>query len=567
MPRNVLYKPFFHLLLILFIGILGYSNSLHAPFQFDDIPNITENSIIKNLRYFADPSKARVVKRTSEYDAKVINFRLLVSRYIGSLTFALNYKIHGLDVTGYHVVNLAIHLVSSLLVYWLVILVFASLASGPGEYRPLYLTHVSPVALLAALLFVAHPLQTQAVTYIIQRWASLATMFYLLAMVMYIKARLEAETGKNNDHAGKAHIKVLIYYLTGLLAAAFAMKSKEIAFTLPVMIVLYEFLFLKGAARKRAMYLAPFLLTMLIIPVTLILMNKAAGDLSGDSAMAATRLQTGMKRLDYLFTQFRVILTYTRLMFFPVGQNLDYDYPIYRSIAEPGVILSLMTLLAVCSAFVWIFWRFRKRQPLVKVIFFGAAWFFITLSIESSIIPIVDVIFEHRVYLPSAGLFLAVSFSLLLLIEKQRSPRVNIAILFLAVMAVLTLTGLTYARNNVWSDRLSLWQDVVSKSPGKARGYNYLGIAHYEKGNLDSAIEAYKKSVSLNPSYANAYSNLGIAHFENGQIDEAINAFRNAIRVNPMHADAHYNLGLAYGEKGMMREAIIEMNKGVMLKK
>jgi tetratricopeptide (TPR) repeat protein len=539
---------------------------LNGPFQFDDIWTIGENSIIRNLNYYAAPAKARIDERTADY-AKILNYRALISRYISSLTFALNYSVHGLDVTGYHVVNLAIHLASALLVYWLVLLVLASLAAGPGQYRPLYLKNVSPVALLAALLFVAHPVQTQAVTYIIQRQASLATMFYLLAVVLYIKARLSVDANRKSAHAGKANIRAAAYYLVGLLAAVLAMKSKEIAFTLPVMIVLYEILFFTGTARKRVVYLTPFLLTMLIIPVTLIVMGQGAGELQEDTAMAATRLQTGMKRLDYLFTQFRVIITYIRLMFFPVGQNLDYDFPFYHSIAEPAVLLSLITLLAVCAAAAWAFWRYRRTQPLVKVVFFGIAWFFIALSIESSIIPIVDVIFEHRLYLPSAGLFLALSFAVLLLIEKQRQTRVNRAVLVLAGLAVLTLCGLTYARNSVWSDRVALWQDVVSKSPGKARGYNYLGIAQYEKGNLDGAIAAYEKSASLNPSYANAHSNLGMAYFEKGRIDEAINAFKNAIRLKPDHAEAHYNLGLAYGEKGLMQEAIIEMRKGEMLKR
>jgi hypothetical protein len=566
MQKNVLNKPVYHFLLVIILGVFGYSNTLNAPFQLDDIPNIAENSIIKNLNNYATPSKAKVDERTVDYP-RIINYRLLISRYIGSLTFALNYKIHGLDVTGYHVVNLLIHLINSLLIYWFVNLIFASLASGTGEDNPLFLNHVSTIALFSALLFVTHPMQTQAVTYIIQRWASLATLFYLFSIVMYIKARL-AINGRKKDNYGRGiSIRALFYYLIALFAAVLAMKTKEIAFTLPVMIVLYEFLFFKGDAKKRILYLVPFILTMLVIPVTLISMNKAAGELFGDTSMAATRLQTDMTRLDYLFTQFRVIITYIRLMFIPVGQNLDYDYPIYHSIFAPEVFLSFMSLLIICFTVTYSFWRYRITQPLTRVVFFGTAWIFVTLSIESTIIPIIDVIFEHRMYLPSVGLFLVMSTLLFMIIERQRNKWVNTTIFFLASTIVLTFTGLTYSRNNVWNDRVTLWQDVVNKSPEKARGYNYLGIAHYEKKNLDSAIKFYKKAVSLNPSYTNAYSNLGVAYFENGQIDESIKAFRNAIKLNPSHADAHFNLGLAYGEKGLMKQAIIEMRKGEMLKK
>jgi tetratricopeptide (TPR) repeat protein len=553
MVRNFLSKPIYHVLLVLIFGILGYSNTFNGPFLADDVSNIVTNPIIKNLNYYITPAKAKVYAGFAEYP-------LLINRYIGSLTFALNYKVHGLEVTGYHVVNLLIHLINALLIYWFVQLIFVTLASGAGGDNHSVLKHASTIALFTSLLFVTHPIQTQAVTYIVQRFASLATMFYLLSMIMYVKARLTINDANNKNHGRQNRIRALVYYLIALSAAVLAMKTKEIAFTLPAMIVLYEFIFFKSKIKSRILSLVPFILTMSIIPATLVYIVHLDG-----GAGAVTRLQTEMPRLDYLLTEFRVIITYIRLIFLPVAQNFDYDYPLYHSIFDPEVFLSFLALLMICITVIYSFWRYRKIQPLTRVIFFGTAWFFATLSVESSVIPIVDVIFEHRMYLPSVGIFLVISILLVMIIEIFRQKWVEVAVFSSVIIIAMVFTGVTYARNNAWNNSLFFWQDVVNKSPEKARGHNYLGVAHKEKGNIDFAIKNFNKSVALDPLYPNAYSNLGIAYFEKGLIDESITAFRNAIKIRPTHANLHYNLGLAYGEKGLIKEAKIEMRRAAML--
>jgi tetratricopeptide (TPR) repeat protein len=555
MTKNLLSKPAYHLFLVIILGILGYSNTLNAPFYFDDDPNIVKNPVIKNLDYYITPAKAKGCNGPGGYS-------MLTNRYIGSLSFALNYKIHGLEVTGYHVVNLCIHLINSLLIYWFVHLIFITLASGAGGNNPLLRNHASTVALFTALLFVTHPIQTQAVTYIVQRFASLATMFYLLSIIMYIKFRSTSNDCNSADPGKKISARALLYYLAALFAAVLAMKTKEIAFTLPAMIVLFEILFFKGEIKSRILYLAPFILTMLIIPATLIYLVGLGVEGGVDTA---TRLGSELPRLGYLFTEFRVIITYLRLIFFPVGQNLDYDYPLYHSLFDPEVFLSFLALFVMCSAVIYFFRRYRKSLPLTRVIFFGTAWFFATLSIESSIIPIVDVIFEHRMYLPSFGIFLVISALLVMIIERCRQKWVETTVFLTVIITALVFTGVTYARNRVWDDALILWQDVVNKSTEKARGHNYLGLAYKEKGNLNLALKHLNKAVALDPLYPNAYSNLGIAYFDKGLIDESITAFRNAIKIKPTHANAHFNLGIAYGEKGLLEEAKIEMRKGMML--
>jgi Tfp pilus assembly protein PilF len=326
------------------------------------------------------------------------------------------------------------------------------------------------------------------------------------------------------------------------------------------MIVLSEFLFFKGEIKSRILYLAPFILTMLIIPATLIYMVGLGVE---GGAGAATRLGSDLPRLDYLFTEFRVIITYIRLIFFPVGQNLDYDYPLYHSLFDPEVFLSFMALSTICLTAIYSFWRHGKTQPFIRVVFFGAAWFFVTLSVESSIIPIKDVIFEHRMYLPSFGIFLVISVLLVMLIERCRQKWVEKTVFSAVIITALLFTSFTYLRNNVWNDKFTLWQDVVNKSPEKARGITSLGVAYSDKKNLEMAIKYYKKAIAIDPYYYQAYFNLGNAYFEKGFIDESITEYRNAIKINPSSADVYNNLGSAYLAKGLIGESIASYRNAI----
>jgi tetratricopeptide (TPR) repeat protein len=154
--------------------------------------------------------------------------------------------------------------------------------------------------------------------------------------------------------------------------------------------------------------------------------------------------------------------------------------------------------------------------------------------------------------------------------KNRKNPEwLNIGQMEIVIFISLALIygSATYQRNSTWKDDLTLWSDIVKKSPDKARPYNYLGLAYHKKKLEDKAIEQFKKSISLSPFYANAHVNLGVSYFETGHTDKAIGQFKHAIQIKPKHADAHYNLGIAYGEKGMIEEAYSEMRKGMKLQK
>ena len=559
----LLYKPVFHILLIVILGLLGYSNTFHASFHFDDKHNITNNPIIKELQFFHETSTAKEFATNLQYTA-------LKQRYIGYLTFALNYKIHGLNVTGYHIVNITVHILSALLVYWLIMLTFKTpyFSARYTLKEPVTNSYAVFISLFSALFFVSHPIQTQSVTYIIQRLASLATLFYLLSLVMYIKARLCSQTTDNTlEGSGMGPpYKPLLYFLISIVAAILAMKTKEIAFTLPVVIILYEFMFFRGKVKKRLLYLIPPLLTMLIIPVSLIGADKPIGDIIGDVS-EATRVQSFMSRGDYLFTEFRVIMTYIKLIVLPIHQNLDYNYPVYRSFFHSEVFLSFMVLLAIAGFGMYVLYRSRRSVSSERLIAFGIFWFFITLSVESSIIPIKDVIFEHRVYLPSIGLIVAISTSVFMVVENLKDRRKSIDRVVIGVLAVIVvvLTGTTYARNIIWKDEVSLWEDVVSKSPKNERGYNNLGYTYQSLGFLDKALEHYQTAIKLNPDYYMAYVNLGNTYQSSGFLDKAIKNYQTALKLNPEIPEAYNNLGVVYKSQGLIDKAIEQYQIAIKL--
>ena len=576
---KILHKPFVHIILIVVAGLIAYSNTFNVPFQFDDKANIVENPIIKDIRYFVHPSEAKGFTGFGE-DPR------LKQRYIGHLSFALNYIVHGLDVRGYHAVNLFIHILNSALLYFLVLLTFRT----PFMESSLLKERSGLIALTSSLLFVLHPAQTQAVTYIVQRQASLATLFYMSSLVCYIVWRLRTTVWSSEQGVWRKHV----FHILSLVSAVLAMNTKQIAFTLPLAISLYEFSFFKGAIRKRVLFLVPLLLTMLIIPLSLINVDTPLGELVGDMQEATTI--KNIPRLDYLLTEFRVLVTYLRLLVLPINQNLDYDYPVYDSVFALPVLLSFLLLFSIFSFGIILFKRSRVKDPSSRLIAFGIFWFFIALSVESTIIPL-QVIYEHRIYLPSVGAFVVIVTAVFLLLEKAKNQKLKKMASVAFVLILLVLISATYSRNEVWQNRASLWEDVVSKSPENARAHNNLGNAyllqgmldkavihyllalkakpatkpspryyaaiHYNLANaykdsdiLDKAIEHYRRSLSIDFGNLGTYNNLGLVYFSKGLTDKAITYFQSAIELDPDYAEAHFNLGEAYFSLGWLDKSI-----------
>ncbi|MBI5675812.1 MAG: tetratricopeptide repeat protein [Nitrospirae bacterium] len=554
-------SPVIHLLAIAGLVFLIYSNTFNAPFQFDDDTNIVHNPAIKDLHYFSDPSRVELIDNSIGFSKP-----LFKTRYIGYLSFAINYTLHGLDVWGYHLVNILIHIFNSLLLYWLITLTFRTpFFTVVG--RPLPDRSSNFIALFTALFFAVHPIQTQAVTYIVQRFASLATLFYLLSLVMYIKWR------ELKEEQTKRYMPCIMLYAVSLLSAVLAMKTKEFAFTLPIVMAVYELMFFDGNIIKRLLYLVPFLLAVLLIPLSLTGTEGALSLVSGINEEAAdvSGASGNISRADYLFTQFRVIVTYIRLLFLPINQNIDYDYPIYNSFFDPAVVLSFVSLLSVIITGIYLY-RFSKRPDRrdrcwLRLLSFGIFWFFITLSPESSVIPIKDVIFEHRVYLPSIGFFIALTSSIVMVGTRwgNRLSYANKALVYVMLLAVIVLSAATYKRNSMWNDLASIWGENVEASDIKARPHLNLGVAYLAQGRIDEAISEFQTSLKLDPYQYSTHINLGLAYFSQGRMDEAVNEYQTVLKLSPDYSPAHYNLGTVYLTQGRLIEAISEFKIALSL--
>jgi protein O-mannosyl-transferase len=515
------YSELFGLTAIILLGILVYSNSFTCSFHFDDLPRLVDNPGIRNL---------------SDVNAW---WNIYPTRPVGMFTFALDYHFHQFDVRYYHLVNLIIHLINACLVWWFTLLIFSS----PALQEDPVSRQKKIIAFFTALLFVSHPLATQSVTYIIQRLTSMAALFYLLSLVLYLKARF----------ANRSDTSAWLLFTGSVISAILSMGTKENAFTLPLAIVLLEVIFLR--TKRLSINFKDYrvilsvlaflgLIIFILLTFSLSIFNPIPPTYWGNSYT--------LTPLNYLFTQFSVILKYIQLLILPLHQNVDYDFPVSDNFFTIRTILSFLVLLSLFILAILFYKRYR-------IISFGIFWFFLMLSVESGIIPIIDVIFEHRTYLPSFGFFLILSWCIYILFwNKYKFIAVSV---FLIIIA--SNSWLTFERNKVWKDEVTLWSDAVSKSPGKARPVYNLGIAHLKSGQMEMAVADFTRLIEINPKLVTAYTNRGDAYFSLGQWDKVIADYSRVIDLDPKSTDTYYNRGIAYGNLGQSEKAIADYTRAI----
>jgi hypothetical protein len=547
-------------LLILVAGALAYSNTFHVPFTFDDAGQIVGSWAVRDL-----PTALRELP--------------LAPRAVGRLTFALNHAVHGLDVTGYHVVNLVIHLLSALGVSALTRAALRAAGSvEEGRHRI--------AALASGLLFVVHPVQTQAVTYVVQRYASLATLLYVGSLLLYALSRIETDRARS-----------AVQYAGSMLAAFLAMRVKETAFTIPFALALYEISFVRAPARERLRRLAIPLLLLAVVPLLYLGAHVADGATAQSVASAVdtvSRDRWTASRVDYLFTQARVIVTYLRLLVLPVGQNVDYDFPVSHSL-DLAVCASALGLAAVFGAGVWLATTGRRRASAPMLVAgFGILFFFLGLSVESSVIPIRDVIAEQRLYLPSVGIFMAAGAGIAAGQERFRSRFAQLGVVLPAALAalVLVLALATWSRNQLWADPVALWSDAAAKSPAKLRPVlNWAGAlrkrgdreaafqvslrglslaatdneellaqanVYRQMGDLQNARRMAEESLRLRPEFGYTLMTLGSIAWDEGNRVAARDYFQRAVDADPLLGGAHLKLAVALHEAGEVERAFEE---------
>jgi len=541
--RDGRYLFIFQILILLLTGIVAYINSLNGPFHFDDL-GISDKTYLWPRAFSSGP------------------------RQLVDLTFVLNHLVNGQNTFGYHLVNLVVHLGATIALYGVahsaLTALTVSFPAPPGQcpVEDPFIRRFIP--LTAALLFVCHPVQTQAVSYIVQRYASMAALFYLCAVLAYIRARSAFMRGQSGWSIG---------VLSGLslLSGVAALRCKETAYTLPMMLIVVEMFLFRGRLLRNRVFVGCMAALLLAIPVIRVAQHGTGGmEELIFNIQHSTREELTYSRGDYLLTQFRVVVSYLRLLILPINLNLDYDVPLQKSLFNLPVLASIVLHLALLISAAVLFVRSGRllvEKPgypgiCLRLISFGIVWFYLALAVESSIIPILDVMFEHRLYLPSGGGFLVMAATVAILAAPHPSRHRAAWVVFAVVCCGLTVA--TIQRNRIWNNDLLLWEDTARKSPNKARVLANLTAAYLDVNRPREAVPVILRTLERAPGLNDALNNLGMVldllgvyegRYDNGQRFLVGSRKTNMRYYTQWFANTRNNLGLVYEYAGNLAMA------------
>ena len=501
-------------LLLVLATLAAYSNSLSGPFIYDDKPAILENLTLRQLwppwTALSPPHGGLTVE----------------ARPVLNLSFAVNYALSRTEVGSYHALNLLIHALAALTLFGI-----ARRSILQPVLRERFGGAALPLAFLVALLWALHPLQTEAVTYLVQRAESLMGLFYLLTLYAFIRSVQAPSPGQ--------------WPVLSVVACLLGVGTKEVMVSAPVIVLLYDRTFVEGTfraawQRRRAYYVA---LGCTWIPLAALVLS-AGGNRGGSMGFGI-----GVSWTDHALTQFEALTHYLSLSFWP--QSLIFDYGSFHParLVKIAPYTLLVTALAAATAFaVW-------RRPVAG--FFGA-WFFLILAPTCAMPQLAQIIVEHRMYLPLAAVSALVVPGIYLL-----GGRRGLAGLLVVAVALGTVT---FLRNRDYRSELAIWQDTVAKCPANAMAHCSLGNALATLDRTPEAIAEFETALHLQPDYADALASLGNSLMESGRFTEAINRLTAALRLKPTSAEAHLNLGIALDRLGRLDEALPHYETALRLK-
>lgn len=483
-----IHKRATHLFLIALFGLVLYFPSLSVPFQLDDHELLLGNPLIRNPQ-------------------------LLLGDFAGTrkfftfLSFSANYASSGRDPLPFHVVNIVLHILAAFLVYFS----FRKLFSSPGGRKEKLAIFGQDIAFCAALIFITHPLQTQAVTYIWQRAEIVSTIFVLLTYFFYLHGRIRLRK---------------VFYAVAFLFFLLGLKEKGTILCLPLLVLLTESLFFENLVLQRiAQGIAAgallFLYSSLLpFPWMQSLHNKVF--------LLGSKLTSFPVFREYFLTQWLVWVRYLQLSFFPFGQNIEHDVRLVASAQDPQVLIPLLILSAMWLAAV----RLCRDNRFAA---FGVFWFFVCLLPTSFVMR--EPMWEHRVYLSLAGFGISLSA---MLFQFVLSPawRKGIAIGVLAMLVCLT-----EQRNHLWQSPVALLEDAVQKSPFKARPHLMLANLYLRSSRIPEAEEMYLKTIQLSPDYPEPYNNLGVICARRGDFAKAEKLLQAAAGLRANFVMPLLNLG------------------------
>ncbi|WP_395740811.1 tetratricopeptide repeat protein [Prosthecobacter sp.] len=566
--------------------LLGVCASLYVwtadfPMAFDDHTYLMDNPFFRNgsnldyLKNF-DEFANRPAKIGSDPDYAVNS----ILRPVAYSSFRLNYLLDAFNPRWFRMGNVMIHAFNAVLLYALLsILLSRSKVSGVLRRGSVLFISAS-----AALLFVVHPLATESVTYIIQRFTSLVVLFSLLSLVLFFASCFTVSKWRRR-----------LLMVGAVVAVVVAMQTKEDAVMVPLLALLLDWMVIGTRLRSALLRALPLLLCLPIIPLLVFFTASAqAGGYDFNAALNIVNSRdTPMNHWHYIVTEWTVIVHYLRQLFWPKGMNLDPDWPKYESLWQGPVLLSLAVLGGLVAS-TWMLYR-RFRGDVRFVLGFACVlWFLLTVAVSSALVPLPDLVAEHRSYLPSIGIFVLVACML----DWLRTSDIRLGaqrawVPALVVLSAGALSWKTCIRNNVWRTRESLWEDTVAKSPGKYRTWGNLGAAYSDAGKNEQAVQCFREALKVEPRFQNGLLNLsnsllklnrpkealdttmqlinldknatsrlpvaftlGLSFAGVGRYDEAINVFKNILSALPDDAQTHKALGLVYYQTGVPHRAL-----------
>ena len=499
--------------MVVVAALAAYHNSFSAPFTFDDNSAIVKNQTIRHLWPLGGALSPPV-------EGGGVCGRPLVN-----LSFAVNYAISGTDVWSYHALNLVIHVLAGLTLFGVTRRTFLQ----PG-LRKNFGAVAGPLALAIAGLWVLHPLQTESVTFIVQRNESLMGLFYLLTLYAFIRSDVGRES-----HALHENAACNGWLCLSVAACICGMASKEVMVSAPLIVLLYDRTFVAGTFReawqhRRGYYLA-LAATWLLLGWLMVGSHQRGG---------AVGFGLGVTPWSYALTQCRAIVHYLRLSFWPHPLVVDYGVAVVRSLGE--VWWQATVVLALLGLTIWALIRKPRRG-------FLGLWFFAILAPSSSVVPLISqTVAEHRMYLPLAAVIALVVTGIYSYLGRKSLP----VFVVLAIGAAV----LTERRNEDYRDAVSLWSATVASCPDNPRAHHNLSSSLLQAHRLMEATAQAEMALKLRPDYADAQDNLGNALWMAGRVAEAAPHYQEALRLNPHSAEAHSNLGNVRLMEGKTADAI-----------
>ena len=554
--RHLQGEAIFAVLGLIILSFAAYLNALSNTFVFDDVYVISGNYFIRDWQNIFGLFTSKYFAASGE-----LSYRPVVT-----LSYFVDYSLWHLNPMGYHLTNIVLHTLNSVLLFFFVQLMVKN----------------TPVAFLASLFFICHPVLSEAVNAVSYREDILAAAFFITAFLLYVKSpapnklfmywnfkpfrtgmhhgvypeqKQDSSASPQNDkrrrvqhdsvcHSERSEESKFYLYPLSLLSYLFALFSKEMAITLPLLIFFFDYLI--GSRRTFTNRILRFYLGYILVTIFYLLVRFWWFHNPVESGVSYPQENLWFNFLAML----KVLASYPKLLFFPVNLNADYIVPVASSPWDMSCILSLLLIISIAVIGCRLFFH-------SKLLFFSLLWFFVALLPVLNIVPIGNIMAERYLYIPVIGFCIMGSYFIMHMSALRLQP-FHIPVWFLTLSILFGFVWQTSSRSRDWRDEFTLWSKIIAREPNSYKAHSSLGILLIKKGQEEEGISELRTSLSMNPSYPDAHNNIGTLYEQKGMYDDAAKEYRCALRLNPNLSEAHYNLGNTYLKTSNYAKAVAE---------